>query len=103
MGKDQVGGVQPIEYMLTLPIKPAKPDAPATTNAKENAARAPQPKIRWSMENYLPHRLEKNQHDPAPMAANSDIRLRPLATPLMMSGVPQKAFEQFEPIFKSYG
>src|SRR6266480_6556429 len=56
MGKDPVGGVQPIEYMLTLPVKPAKPDAPATSNAKENGSGA-RGKIRWSMEEYLPLRL----------------------------------------------
>src|SRR4051812_18768298 len=35
MGKDPVGGVQPIEYMLTLPTKPAKVDPPVAGRANE--------------------------------------------------------------------
>src|SRR4051812_6676489 len=73
MGKDPVGGVQPIEYMLTLPVKPAKVDPPATTNAKENGSGA-RGKIRWSMEEYLPLRLEKKQWNAAPMAMENEIR-----------------------------
>src|SRR5213075_2084279 len=84
MGKDPVGGVQPIEYMLALPTKPIKDDKPAVTSGKEIGGNAARPKIHWSMNQYLPPGSAKD--DPnilggkdgvTPFNATSAIRLRP--------------------------
>jgi hypothetical protein len=100
MGKDPVGGVQPIEYMLALPTTPAKQPAPATTKIEQNG----QGKIRWSMEKYLPLGTAKDELIRPPAAAvDQSTRLAPLSTPLMMSGIPRHALDQFEPMLKSHG
>jgi hypothetical protein len=100
MGKDPVGGVQPIEYMLALPPKPATQPAPATAKVQQNG----QEKIRWSMEQFLPiGQRDITPTRPPTATIDQSTRLAPLATPLTMSGVPQKALEQFEPLFKAHG
>ncbi|HEV8604338.1 MAG TPA: hypothetical protein VGQ99_03170 [Tepidisphaeraceae bacterium] len=122
MGKDPVGGVQPIEYMLTLPVNAMKIEKPAGSNGKESAGPAARPRIRWEMGEYLPLRVEKRGRDAGGEGAENwtyplfergkldlspfsgaEMRLRPLATPLMVSGMPQKVFEQFEPVFRAHG
>src|SRR4051812_20728223 len=109
MGKDPVGGVQPIEYMLRLPAHAVKEEKPAVSNVKESRPPAAEPRIRWQMNQFLP--ISANDQPPAfgakddasPFSADSSVRLRPLATPLMIGGVPQNLMDQFEPIFKSHG
>jgi hypothetical protein len=105
MGKDPVGGVQPIEYMLKLPVNAIKEVRPAASGA----AAAAQPKIHWNMDQFLPLGVAKDEpafaarDDVIPFDANAAVRLRPLATPLMMGGVPQKVMEKFEPVLRAHG
>ncbi len=110
MGKDPVGGVQPIEYMLSLPTKPIKDEKPAVSNGKENAGASARPKIHWGMDQFLPLGSAKDEpnifapkDDVTPFTTDSAVRLRPLATPLMIGGVPQNLLEKFEPVLKSHG
>ncbi|HEV8292163.1 MAG TPA: hypothetical protein VGP94_09575 [Tepidisphaeraceae bacterium] len=109
MGKDPVGGVQPIEYMLKLPVNAIKEEKPAITNGKENGGTSARPRIRWEMDRFLPSAPKEEpgfvaaKDDVVPFNADSAVRLRPLATPLMIGGVPQKLMEKFEPVFKAYG
>src|SRR5438045_2344690 len=51
MGKDPVGGVQPIEYMLKLPANAIKQERPPLSNGNAGA----KGKIHWNMDQYLPH------------------------------------------------
>src|SRR5438128_741406 len=50
MGKDPIGGVQPIEYMLSLPTKAIKDDKPAVSNGKENSGTPAHPQLHWKMD-----------------------------------------------------
>jgi hypothetical protein len=107
MGKDPVGGVQPIEYMLRLPVNPVKDDKPAITSGKEIGVPAVRPKIHWQMNQFLPGSVNDEpafapKDDVVPFSADA-VRLRPLATPLMMAGVPQDLMAKFEPVFKAHG
>jgi hypothetical protein len=108
MGKDPVGGVQPIEYMLRLPANAIKEDKPAISNGKESVgAPAARPKIHWQMNQFLPGSAADApgfapKDDVVPFSADT-ARLRPLATPLMMAGVPQDLMAKFEPMFRAHG
>ena len=91
--KDPIGGVQPIEYMLAIPDVPKKAsEAHAAAGGSFNVvARAdslfdagPNPRFMLG-------------------GGNGDFRLRPLATPMMVSGIPDSVLRQFEPMFKSAG
>src|SRR5688572_2025796 len=116
--KDPVGGVQPIEYMLrlTAPIKSTR------EGEKEDSGRADAGvfgKQRWNVLDALPlPRATKvpprypfaswNSAKPNPQLGGGDdfantSRLRPLATPLMTSGLSSKLLEQMRPIFESQG
>ena len=113
--KDPIAGVQPIEYMLALPVRqkdsttaPVKIIAPSAV---------PQARMLWRLSDAIPmpgvSRLPRNY----PLAAvdrlepnfelrsqsDSDDRLQPLATPLMTSGLPPKMVEEFGPLFRAYG
>jgi len=110
MSKDPVGGVQPIEYMLNLPTKAIKEAPPALSNGKESGGAGAKAKIHWNMNQYLPLPGAKDEtptfgpkDDATPFTAESAARLRPLATPLMVSGIPQNLLEKFEPALKSHG
>lgn len=115
MMKDPVGGVQPIEYMLNIKRrKPATKPADNGTTAERAEAVAPK---RWvaSDSMFLPGMKSPPKHfplasmdsmQPNPLlgAPDDDVdRLRPLATPLMTSGLPSSVLSQLEPLFKAYG
>jgi hypothetical protein len=117
MMKDPVGGVQPIQYMLGIPSEPAKvlPE-PGTHLSGAQSSPAIQRKARWSIDEAMsvPWKPVMGRANPllrldagksAPLTGDLDeaARLRPLATPLMTTGVPQRVLDQFEPIFRSYG
>lgn len=115
--KDPVGGVQPIEYMLEL-REPAKPAPDGHTDDSERAD-AGLGKIRWNVLDALPlpHLntppsksypfASWNSAKPNPQLGSADFadttRLRPLATPLMTSGVSPRLIEKMRPIFESCG
>lgn len=112
--KDPLGGVQPIEYMLRMPVieknpePSAKPADVATTPAQSQA--------HWSIDQIVPTPWKPaapknyplagwNQMKVNPLlgAGRDDMQIQPLATPLMTSGVSPKVFEQFKPILSAYG
>ncbi len=118
MMKDPVGGVQPIEYMLEL----REPAEPAPEGQKEDAGRADAGLggQRWNVLDALalPHLNGKPTPKDHPFASwrsakpNPQLgsetfadtsRLRPLATPMMTSGLSPKLIDQMRPIFESYG
>src|SRR5688572_23457683 len=99
--KDPVGGVQPIEYMLRLHAD-AGAAAPAATQAVDARATKLNGPLRWNVTDTIPLPGTKDAPRSYPFAAwNSLIpnprlgtdddatttRLRPLATPLMASGI----------------
>jgi hypothetical protein len=111
--KDPIGGVEPIEYMLRIPTAPTKPAATQTAGAA--SARAPHGQT-WSIDQVLPMPWKEDAPRLYPLASwnsdrvnprlcegDDDMRLRPLATPLTISGLSQLAFEQFQPILRAYG
>ncbi|HEV2293952.1 MAG TPA: hypothetical protein VGR35_08850 [Tepidisphaeraceae bacterium] len=116
--KDPVGGVQPIEYMLAL----RETNNPAPDGHKEDSGRADAGSLgrqRWNVLDALPlpHRnappakhypfASWNSTKPNPQLGTNDLagttRLRPLATPLMTSGLSSRLIEQMRPIFESQG
>ncbi|MEA2708408.1 MAG: hypothetical protein QOF78_1009 [Phycisphaerales bacterium] len=123
--KDPVGGVQPIEYMLNIRESKKKNDntsgatQPGITSAddSESSTSTPQERIRWDVSDaiMLPGMKSPpakypfagiDSFTPNPRLGADDVdvtRLRPLATPLMTSGLPPKLLEGLTPIFKSYG
>ncbi|MGB7158765.1 MAG: hypothetical protein WBD40_11900 [Tepidisphaeraceae bacterium] len=117
--KDPVGGVQPIEYMLRLQERPATQPVPGY---KEDSGRADARvgKHSWNVLDALPKPWAKKQTAPArypfaswrgtkpnPQLGGDDSaqtsRLRPLATPMMVSGVSPKLLSDFGPIFRQAG
>jgi hypothetical protein len=129
--KDPVGGVQPIEYMLSIapPRKSGNDNlAPSTRPAATSpvtdiqAAAPRSAPLRWDLSDVV--MLPGMRQPPAkwPFAslktmqpnprlggstgigeADDVTRLRPLATPLMTAGLPPKLVEQLTPVFKAYG
>ncbi len=113
--KDPVGGVQPIEYMLEIKrhIKAVTQSAAGAT-AKRGLVSAPR---RWvaSDSMFLPGMTKPPRNfplasmesmKPNPRLGMEDDavgKLRPLATPLMTSGLPSKVLSEFEPLFRAYG
>jgi hypothetical protein len=125
MTKDPVAGVQPIEYMLDLPI--IKPDAagrvagPATAPAggAQNPATAAGHRggMSWSLKDagMLPLAW-KAERRPWLAGVRSDTikpahllgdgqppRLEPLATPLMTAGLSPRLLDQLGPQFRAAG
>lgn len=116
--KDPIAGVQPIEYMLKLNTRPPTTlpaTMPATSAGNSPGASASGP-VRWSIRDVvwpagtqitgkgIP--LSMRNVAPSPLLGGEILdaaRLRPLSTPLMVSGLSVSAMDQFESIFKSYG
>ncbi len=116
--KEPMGGVQPIEYMLTMKTEPTSIAAkPRALNDRTNQVPpAKQGQLRWSVEQTMPVPWKKGAPKAYPLAgwrssqvnpllgkANDAMRMVPLATPLMATGLPPRVFDQFEPILKGYG
>ncbi len=116
--KDPVGGVQPIEYMLRLtePVK-TTPDGHKEDSGRADAGALG--KQRWNVLDAMPLPHARNTPRRYPFASwNSSkpnpqldggedfadtSRLRPLATPLLTSGLPSKLLEQMRPILETHG
>jgi len=115
--KDPVGGVQPIEYMLRLNEQAKPADGPKDAAGRADAGALGRP--RWNVLDALPlPHVRKvpprypfaawNSAKPNPQLGGGDgfadaSRLRPLATPMMTSGVSSKLLEQMRPIFEAHG
>jgi len=114
--KDPLGGVQPIENMLTIPAVPRKGEG-ATRPAA--AAQSDSPRLSqtaWQVDELLVMPWKKQPATLNPLVAwnagnraslvalkEGDMHLRPLAMPLMASGLSRKTLDQFEPVFRSFG
>lgn len=105
LAKDPVGGVQSIEQMLKLSPEPNVPSTGPTKSQSSNAdARA----ITWSYSeflNTLHHRMAKLSEG-TPHNTGFDVaglRLRPLATPVTVSGMPADLLTKFSALFGDAG
>jgi hypothetical protein len=115
MTKEPLAGVQPIEYMLTLPSA-SRPVAPAeagpghaTPDRVEAGAR-----LTWSYPQATgwPNTRVVTGAEAEPFALKAvprlstdrePARLQPLATPLMVGGVSQSILDHFAPLFRAHG
>jgi hypothetical protein len=100
LSKDPLGGVQPIEYMLSLPGSVGNP---ATQNSDGSAhAMAATPPPHWSIRDVpLPSWGHPTQS--VPVLRRSDLRLQPLATPLMTGGMSTATLARIAPLFAGSG
>jgi len=101
LSKDPLGGVQPIEYMLSLP------GAPAGNSAKEKIDGSPKalghwPAPHWSLKD-VPGLTWGRSDESAPGLAQAQTRMQPLATPLMTGGMSAAAVERIAPLFAGTG
>jgi hypothetical protein len=108
--KDPIAGVQPIEYMLELPVEPV-PVTPAPRAEAES--RRPF----WKLTDSVPLPGDRPAPDHYPTAGWGDLspnpsigasaidhaQLRPLATPMMTGGMSPAALKRLSPIFSAYG
>jgi hypothetical protein len=119
--KDPVAGVQPIEYMLRLPVdrelSARGNDHPATQpglGGSEPIGAARHTGLSWSMTRaglvpfWKPIILENGAASATGMEAGSRLgqdapRLVPLATPLMTGGLSADLLKQVTPLFARYG
>ena len=121
--KDPVAGVQPIEYMLKLPLAKGSPatqpgndgGAPMASPLKEGSA--VRQNATWSLSdsvllpgmttpppNYPLAAWGTMTPNPTLLSGNGEAtRMQPLATPLMMAGMPTSVMREFEPLFRAYG
>ncbi|HEX8524391.1 MAG TPA: hypothetical protein VF669_19200 [Tepidisphaeraceae bacterium] len=114
MMKDPVGGVQPIEYMLDIKRqKAATKPATGTTALRAQAAGSVLwkasdsillPGMKEPPRNFPVASINSMKPNPRLLADDDSVeKLRPLATPLMTSGLPTKVLAEFEPLFRAYG
>jgi hypothetical protein len=109
MMKDPVGGVQPIEYMLAIPTdRPAtQPSGAVKGKLAGGTSGESKQRITWSVFEAMPKAAKASPPLPAVGAAGrlggETVRLQPLATPLMTSGLPSKVVEQFNQLVGSSG
>ena len=103
--KDAIAGITPIEEML-------RDDSIATTRVARAPDRLPLPLASDTLTSLLPNRFVS----PTPFAvrpgdvsatglpaATLGVQLRPIATPLVMSGFTPEAFDHIAPIFRAVG
>ena len=102
--KDPLAGVQPIEYMLAMP----QPTATKETDGESKVIG--KKRALWTIgESFAApwnntHRaLETHGSRAAPQSGFGTSDLRPLATPVMSSGLPQAAIDKFAPLLRQYG
>ena len=113
--KDPLAGVQPIEYMLKMPEADAKPVAASQPMGMRRGADARQ-RMHWSLGDVVPlpggktpktfpfaslSSLEPNPNHFANF--NDKSRLAPLASPLMVAGVPSRVLDAYAPLLRAYG
>ena len=124
--KDPLAGVQPIEYMLGIRGESKKdqvnPDGGATTAEKPGVkpasgaseGRTAGARLSWSLAEspYFPGKtistlaarsVAAREALVQPQLGDGAVQLRPLATPLMTSGVSPKVLEAFAPLFREAG
>ncbi len=120
--KDPLAGVQPIEYMLRIPAASKNSpinSVPAAGGASGVGAAAPHnrsrgAKLRCSLTDspYYPRlnfdaartHARRAAGERAGLGANAGgVQLRPLATPLMTSGLSPRMLEQVAPLFEMMG
>jgi hypothetical protein len=116
--KDPVGGVQPIQYMLDIPAttQPTTHSAAKMADPTDETAES-DGRMVWSLKDsvLLPGQKEVpadwpfagwNSGAPNPRLGGMDestTQLRPLATPLMTSGLSPELLDQIRPVFQAYG
>ncbi|HSZ58415.1 MAG TPA: hypothetical protein VK797_22305 [Tepidisphaeraceae bacterium] len=114
MTKDPVAGVQPIEYMLDLPV-----DRHAMITAGPGAVNRPDPSdahegLSWSLldAGLLPFRKswlaapaarQPDDYGAAGRLASDPPQLQPLVTPLMAGGLSPGLLKQVSPLFAKFG
>ena len=115
LSKDPIAGVQPIEYMLSIPLGTV-PDGNDGAAQKPIAGAQATPRGNWSVKDAL-NAWEKyanpgtttgaaplgSSNGPIAKTQATAARLEPLATPLMTSGVSRKMLDRFGPLFEAQG
>jgi hypothetical protein len=115
LAKDPIAGVQPVQYMLDLPTRAVAPDTGAATTKPAVDGR----RLRWSIDQavMLPGMTRPpatyplaswdvfapNTAPVRPLSAGRDGRLVPLASPLMVGGLPADVLAQFAPLLGACG
>jgi hypothetical protein len=101
LSKDPLGGVQPIEYMLSLPSAPGGDWGNQKSTASPRALdRAPA--LHWSLKD-VPSLSWGRSNESASALARSEIRMQPLATPLMIGGMSAATLARIAPLFAGTG
>src|SRR5688572_1747885 len=127
--KDPLAGVQPIEYMLEVPTESKKDqdEKPVATSRPHDAGRGAGgigadarhrsvDPMRWSLGDVIPlpgrpvpkrfpfRSTDTFEPNPSLFANQPDpARLRPLASPLMVAGVPSGVLESMAPLLRAHG
>jgi hypothetical protein len=100
LSKDPLGGVQPIEYMLSLPADAGNQGKLAPASSPAALGHAPAPI--WSIQD-VPLRPWARTNESAPPLMRPEIRMQPLATPLMAGGMSAAAVARIAPLFAGSG
>jgi hypothetical protein len=100
LSKDPLGGVQPIEYMLSLPIEGGKPGEQNANGSARAAGNAPAP--HWSLADVPPMPWDRPARDTAGLTT-SRLGMQPLATPLMVGGMNAATVARIAPLFAGSG
>lgn len=105
MVKDPIAGVQPIEYMLTLPANRQETEGGTSGGtAQSNATK----RIRWSLIDDVVPLMKIGGRAATPLAATGRLgddapKLTPLATPLMTSGLSPRIVDQLNALMGANG
>lgn len=115
--KDPMAGVQPIEYMLRLPLESRETDGAGASKSVAGKRKGGE-RIRWTIDESMqvPWSRQSQQWNPFIQAGiqaararqmagegGAEMRLRPLATPMMTSGVPRSVLDAMEPVLRAHG
>ena len=106
LAKDPLAGVQPIEYMLKLPINVLAPETAAQDHAVSE--RGNHEGQSWSLAaaGFLPIAARVGGAAPDQSSGEqptSTAQLSPLATPLMVGGCSPRMLARVAPMFKRFG
>lgn len=94
--KDPLAGVQPIEYMLSIPLyQNVKPQGATVAGAL--------PVGSWSVLDSMTQTRIRLQNQIAPDAKHLSLQLRPLGTPLSASGIASTQLQQLGSLFDPFG
>ena len=99
MMKDPVAGVQPIEYMLAIPLQEKKDALPAAGQKVALGGSG------WSVLDAMMQARKPRPVAAAATAGNTDLtmQMRPLATPLVASGIAAGQLRQLSALFEPLG